>query len=218
VAQVFGPVRQLVRDSQNYSGARPVWCGGSLPLLTIQCPVYKEGLPVIRRTMQSVELAMKFYGKHKGKCNIFINDDGLQMIPGHAAQERKDFYQDKSIAWVARPRANADPSNGTVFERPGRFKKASNMKYALRISTLFAALRSTSLPEEQCWNAVKQQNPDVEMGGKIVLGDYILLIDSDTEVPKNCLALAVQELQDSPEVAILHFVSGVMNECHGYSF
>jgi len=82
VAQVFGPVRQLVGNSQNYSGARPIWRGGSLPLLTIQCPVYKEGLPVIRRTVQSVELAMKFYGKHKGKCNIFINDDGLQMIPG----------------------------------------------------------------------------------------------------------------------------------------
>ena len=47
-------------------------------------------------------------------------------------------------------------------------------------------------------------------GGNIRVGDYILLIDSDTRVPADCLLDAASEMEQSPEVGILQFNSGVM--------
>lgn len=47
--------------------------------------------------------------------------------------------------------------------------------------------------------------------GNIRIGDYILIIDCDTRVPKDCLLEAVSEMEQSPEVAILQHISGVMN-------
>jgi cellulose synthase/poly-beta-1,6-N-acetylglucosamine synthase-like glycosyltransferase len=43
------------------------------------------------------------------------------------------------------------------------------------------------------------------------MGDFILLIDSDTRVPTDCLLDAVSEMTNSPQVAILQYSSGVMN-------
>lgn len=40
--------------------------------------------------------------------------------------------------------------------------------------------------------------------------DYILIIDSDTEVPEDFLLDAVSEMEQSPDVAIIQFASGVM--------
>lgn len=47
--------------------------------------------------------------------------------------------------------------------------------------------------------------------GNVRLGDYILLIDSDTRVPVDCFLDAVSEMEQSPQVAIIQFSSGVMN-------
>jgi cellulose synthase/poly-beta-1,6-N-acetylglucosamine synthase-like glycosyltransferase len=47
-------------------------------------------------------------------------------------------------------------------------------------------------------------------GGNIRVGDYILLVDSDTRVPTDCLLDAVSEMDASPEIAILQYTSGVM--------
>jgi hypothetical protein len=46
--------------------------------------------------------------------------------------------------------------------------------------------------------------------GNIRVGDYILLIDSDTRVPVDCLLDAASEMELSPEVGILQYSSGVM--------
>ena len=56
--------------------------GSTLPHVTIQCPVYKEGLwAVIDPTVKSIKAAMSTYEMQGGTCNIFINDDGMQLIP-----------------------------------------------------------------------------------------------------------------------------------------
>lgn len=52
--------------------------------------------------------------------------------------------------------------------------------------------------------------------GNIRMGDYILLIDSDTRVPEDCLLDATTEMERSPEVGILQFSSGVMQVVHNY--
>lgn len=52
--------------------------------------------------------------------------------------------------------------------------------------------------------------------GNIRMGDYILLIDSDTRVPADCFLDAVSEMEQSPQVAIVQFTSGVMNVTDSY--
>lgn len=52
--------------------------------------------------------------------------------------------------------------------------------------------------------------------GNIRVGDYILLIDPDTRVPADCLLDAVSEMEQSPDVGIMQFSSGVMQVVHTY--
>jgi len=70
-----------------------------------------------------------------GTANIFINDDGMQLISSDMARARQDFYDENNIGWVARPKHNDNPDAGPVFLRRGKFKKASNMNYAMWVST-----------------------------------------------------------------------------------
>lgn len=52
--------------------------------------------------------------------------------------------------------------------------------------------------------------------GNIRIGDYILLIDSDTRVPADCLLDAASEMEQSPDVGIMQFTSGVMQVVNTY--
>ena len=47
------------------------------------------------------------------------------------------------------------------------------------------------------------QTPDQAFlaGGDVRIGEYILLVDSDTRVPEHCILPTVTELMNSPEVA-----------------
>lgn len=122
LAQLFGPVRQMSLNSKFYSArAPPRLRGPTLPHITIQCPVYKEGLSsVIAPTVKSIKQAISTYELQGGSANMFINDDGLQLIDEEERQARIDFYADHSIGWVARPKHG---ENG--FVRKGKFKKVS---------------------------------------------------------------------------------------------
>ncbi|KAF4633056.1 hypothetical protein G7Y89_g5069 [Cudoniella acicularis] len=151
-----------------------------LPHVIIQMPVYKEGLVgVIQPTIISLKSAISTYELQGGTANIFVNDDGMQLIPEAEAQT-----QDGEKAFI----------------RKGKFKKASNMNYALMISNkvedkLTLIERSSGWTQEGEYVAYDQCLAEVlteEEGrawveGKIRVGDYILLIDSDTRVPADCL-------------------------------
>lgn len=123
LAQCFGPVSQLTENSKYYSANPPQRIRtGVLPHITIQCPVYKEGLQgVIAPTIKSIKQAISTYELQGGTANIFINDDGLQLFKEeeeHLRKERIDFYADHNIGWVARPGHGKDG-----FVRKGKFKK-----------------------------------------------------------------------------------------------
>jgi len=47
--------------------------------------------------------------------------------------------------------------------------------------------------------------------GNVRFGDYILIIDSDTRVPRDCLLDSVSEMEHNPRCAVLQHASGVMN-------
>ena len=82
--------------------------------------MYKEGLKaVIEPTVKSIKQAISTYELQGGTANVFINDDGLQLMKNKKDRdERIEFYADHNIGWVARPGHN---DNG--FIRKGKFKK-----------------------------------------------------------------------------------------------
>lgn len=225
LAQCIGPVRQMTTNSRYYSALLPRRITGrTLPHITIQCPVYKEGLAsVIAPTVKSIKQAMSTYELQGGSANMFINDDGLQLISEEERQARIEFYADHSIGWTARPKHG---ENG--FVRKGKFKKASNMNYGLMLSNnveekLNMVQRGEdwtqadeAIEYERCLKEVLQENGRAWADGNIRVGDYIVLIDSDTRVPSDCLLDAASEMEQSPEVGIMQFSSGVMQVVHTY--
>ncbi|KAG5956990.1 hypothetical protein E4U57_002110 [Claviceps arundinis] len=225
LAQIFGPIRQLTINSKFYSARPPPRLQTSvLPHVTIQCPVYKEGLQgVIVPTVKSIKQAMSTYELQGGSANMFVNDDGLQLISEEDRLARIEFYADNSIGWVARPKHG---ENG--FTRKGKFKKASNMNFALMISCkVEEKLQAIHRPYEwsqhdeaqayeQALKEVLEEDGRAWADGNIRVGDYILLIDSDTRVPADCFLDAVSEMEQSPDVGIMQFSSGVMQVVHTY--
>lgn len=224
IAQMIGPIRQMKTNSRYYSALLPRRVTGTLPHITVQCPVYKEGLhSVIAPTVKSLKAAMATYELQGGSANIFINDDGLQIIDEEERQARIEFYQDHSIGWTARPKHGEDG-----FVRKGKFKKASNMNFGLMLSNnveekLAVIQRDDSWTQDdeakeydRCLKEVVEEHGRAWADGNIRIGDYIILIDSDTRVPVDCFLDAASEMEQSPEVGIMQFSSGVMQVVHNY--
>lgn len=58
-----------------------------LPHVTIQMPVYKEGLKgVIIPTVTSLLAAVRYYEEQGGTASIFVNDDGKRTFPRNAPE------------------------------------------------------------------------------------------------------------------------------------
>lgn len=222
-------------NSRYYSGlpsGRLRRDAGPLPHITVQMPVYKKGLDaVIAPTIESLKTAISTYEMQGGTANIFINDDGMDLISPEDAQARRDFYEDHNIGWVARPKQVEKPDkNGRAFLRRGKFKKASNMNYAMwisiRVEEMLAKVnRTEDWTQDQeadeydkalSWIIEEEGGGYMQADGDIRIGDYILNIDSDTRVPADCFLDFVSEMHRCPQVAILQFSSSVMNVTNNF--
>ncbi|KAH8109962.1 hypothetical protein DFH11DRAFT_1547865 [Phellopilus nigrolimitatus] len=128
-----GPIAQYHENSKYYSAIAPLpnkQVDNHLPHVTIQMPVYKESLEkVLAPSIESIKKAMQTYARQGGTSTIFVNDDGLQLLPPGDRDARLAFYANHGIGWVARPKHEDTPGG---FKRAGRFKKASNMNYGLK--------------------------------------------------------------------------------------
>ena len=190
IAELIGPISQLNLNSKHFSATCVPRLTRDLPHVTIQCPVYKEGLAaVIAPTVNSIKKAISTYELQGGTANIFINDDGMQLISDELRNERKDFYAAHGIGWVARPKHDSSPGG---FQRRGKFKKASNMNFAMDISCkLEEKLKTIERPrdwsstdeaEATAW-ALEQTVTDngniAWADGNIRIGDYILISKAD---------------------------------------
>ncbi|KAF7556470.1 hypothetical protein G7Z17_g1393 [Cylindrodendrum hubeiense] len=230
--QIIGPIGGATTNSRFYSFHKPclqrAYAEGFVaPKITIQMPVYKEGLEsVIIPTIRSLQAAISYYESRGGSANIFINDDGLRAgMSEEDAQARRELYHDNHIGWVARPIHNGEEK----YLRAGKFKKASNMNFALNVSRKveryvkdmveekFAAegtdMISDNEEEEMYQKALAQvleENPLAWAEGNIRVGEIILIVDSDTRVPVDCLLYSAAEMFMSPEVAIIQHSTGVM--------
>lgn len=198
--QMMGPIGSVSANTRFYSSQKPSLQraysdGFEPPKVTIQMPVYKEGMEsVIIPTIRSLQAAISYYESHGGSANIFINDDGLRAgLPDEDVKFRKDFYHDNNIGWVARPKHNGEEK----FVRKGKFKKASNMNFALNISQkvearlqeMVDASGSPFLDEaeeesmyQEALAHVLEENPLAMASGDIRVGEVILIVDSDTRV------------------------------------
>jgi cellulose synthase/poly-beta-1,6-N-acetylglucosamine synthase-like glycosyltransferase len=206
VLQIVGPVAHIRRNSQWYSAipAPQPEDRRMLPSVTVQIPVYKESLEgVIVPSLRSILKAVRYYIRKGGKANVFINDDGLQLVDNDERARRIAFYERHGLAYVARP-----PHD--VRERRGLFKKASNMNYCLNVATkveenmLAAEQRGRRItPAEalyQVWSS-KYYNKEFLAGGDVRVGDLVLLVDADTRVPKQCMWKSAPEFVECENLA-----------------
>ncbi|KAK1926386.1 glycosyl transferase family group 2-domain-containing protein [Papiliotrema laurentii] len=227
--QMFGPVAQCHQNSSYYSGKQPKRMTGKLPHITIQMPVYKEGLEgVIIPTVESLKKAITTYERQGGSVNIFIFDDGMQIWDEEEQEIRKAYYDRNNIGWTARPKHGADG-----YIRKGRFKKASNMNFGNRLSLRVEEIMDEGRPEPPTdpeeyanweWTgedeqelyedalakAIEESNGVAWAAGNIRIGELILIIDSDTRVPEDCFLDAASEFHQSPNIAIIQHESAVM--------
>jgi hypothetical protein len=69
---------------------------------------------------------------------------------------------------------------------------------------------------EQVLEQVVKEDGRAWAAGDIRMGDLILIVDSDTRVPEDCLLDAATEFHECPDIAILQHKSGVMQVVHNY--
>ncbi|KAF8242296.1 hypothetical protein K440DRAFT_607581 [Wilcoxina mikolae CBS 423.85] len=233
--QLFGPLSGVEGNSMYYSGKAPKpgrYPDYELPHVTIQMPVYKEGLKgVIIPTVTSLLAAVKYYEEKGGTASIYVNDDGMQLVKPELQEARKAFYELNHIGWCSRP-PHCTEEGDRFFLRKGQFKKASNMNYCLDFS-IRVEDEMLRLIEETCQaRGITQEELTIEeetelyekardtmverdggktwAAGNVRLGEIILIIDSDTRVPEDCLLFGALEMHESPEVALLQHSSGIL--------
>lgn len=95
IFQLFGPLSAVQENSIYYSAKAPKpgrYQDYELPHVTIQMPVYKEGLKgVIMPTIESCMAAVQFYEERGGTASIFVNDDGMQLVKPELAEARQVY-------------------------------------------------------------------------------------------------------------------------------
>ncbi|KAF8623867.1 hypothetical protein AX17_007269 [Amanita inopinata Kibby_2008] len=238
LSYVIGPVAQYHENSRYYSAVKPEpnpELDAHLPHVTVELPVYKESLEeTISPSVFSLKKAMQTYARQGGTSAIFVHDDGLQIISEEERQKRIAFYADHNIGWVARPPHSSEPDG---FKRAGRFKKASNMNYGLKLSLMmekhilaleaagqYDVVGQPSLEDKALELAIEEiyeengrkWKPWAHNAKSIRVGETILLVDSDTIVPEDCFRDAARELAECPDVGIIQHESDVMQVAHHY--
>jgi cellulose synthase/poly-beta-1,6-N-acetylglucosamine synthase-like glycosyltransferase len=234
----------ILRGEQGYRSAsfanRPLDTQGvTWPSVTIQIPVFREPFEaVIRPTLESARTAAQRYREKTGaRCNVLVCDDGLLCFAGNnlegalararstppAARStaeaellaRTAYYEDADVAFVARPW----PQPGVPgTERAGRFRKASNLNYALRLadrlepseplSEAHARFRTT-LSERACALGVS--------GGDVRVGEFIVQLDKDSMMPPDVIEATVPEFLADPTLAYTQHSTYPTNEDRYFS-
>ncbi|KAK3112111.1 hypothetical protein LTR53_011951 [Teratosphaeriaceae sp. CCFEE 6253] len=233
--QLFGPLSAVQENSMYYSAKAPKpgrYKDYELPHVTIQMPVYKEGLKgVVMPTIESCMAAVRYYEQRGGTASIFVNDDGMQLVKPELAEARQAYYELNNIGWCSRPR-HCTEEGENFFLRKGKFKKASNMNYCLDFAGRVEDDWLARIEEECQKRGCTQQDLSIEdeemlydeareaqierdggrtwAAGNVRMGEVILIIDSDTRMPEDCLLYGALEMHESPEVALLQHASGIL--------
>lgn len=72
---------------------------------------------------------MQTYARQGGTSSIFVNDDGLRLLPPADVAARLSFYATHNIGWVARPahtyNAKTNPQGMCSVPRRGRVSQST---------------------------------------------------------------------------------------------
>jgi len=178
LVNLFYPSKKLREDSKYYAYSKPeLKRDVNLPSVDIHIPVYTEDF--LEVIVPTLESSMIAKNYYRGICQIIVADDGICKLDTILAQQRIDYYNKNNISFLARP------SEG----RKGRFKKSSNM------NNIFCT------NEYLCSRNIRYIR-DIE-----TIGDYIILLDADSRIPKNAIELGVSFMIDNPNVGFLQFSS-----------
>jgi hypothetical protein len=204
------------------------------PAVTIQIPVFREGFEdVIRPSLDAAREAARRYREETGaRCNVLVCDDGLlhfarNDLQGALVEARRTrgrdrtpdqtellarvaYYEQFEIGFVARPY----PEPGVPgTERAGRFRKASNLNYALRLADRLEG----GEPLSEAHARFREMVPEhvYELGcwhGDVQVGDIIIQLDKDSVMPPDVIRATVPEFLDDPTLAYTQHASYPTNE------
>lgn len=209
VLQIIGPITHLQSNSKFYSYTRPTTtiARKDLPHITIHCPVYKEDLwDVIDPTIQSCRAAIATYEAQGGTANLMVADDGGQLRSEEEQKLRMQYYSVNNVSWTARR-----PHKKDGYLRRGLFKKASNLNHGLNLAAEVEDEYQRNKTEDGLVEEYDTARETVlsrrqyvdQCGGDLTVGSLMLIIDSDTRVPVDCILDAVLEFRDSPDLGII---------------
>lgn len=156
--------------------------------ITINVPIYDEDFKkVIRPMLRSCILARDLYNLNRsGSCNIVVNDDGIMKFIGdnldniynyEEVNNRISYYIKHNIGFTARGTRN----------RKGRFKKASNIN---------SWLNYIYKNDIQNFDELNTDDTSLIKYGNLSLGDYFILIDSDSIIPPDFLSSNICEFEN----------------------
>jgi glycosyl transferase family 2 len=204
------------------------------PSVTIQIPIFRESFEdVIRPTLDAAREAARRYREETGaRCNVLVSEDGLLYfarndLEGALAEARRTapaertpeqtellarmaYYEEFEVGFVARPY----PEPGVPgTERAGRFRKASNLNYALRLADRMEGGEPLSIAHAHFREMVPEHV--YELGrwqGDVRVGDIIVQLDKDSVMPPDVIRATVPEFLDDPTLAYTQHTSYPTNE------
>jgi|GEM_PF-1381206 len=211
----------------------------SWPSVTIQIPVFREPFEaVIRPTLESARKAAQRYREQTGaRCNVLVCDDGLLCFANNdldgalavarstppaersVAQSellvRTAYYDDTDVAFVARPW----PQPGVPgTERAGRFRKASNLNYSLRLADRLEPSEPLSEAHARFRTALPEQAYALGVSrGDLRIGEIIVQLDKDSVMPPDVIQATVPEFLADPTLAYTQHSTYPTNEDRYFS-
>ena len=234
----------ILRGEQAFRSAsfanKPIQIKGMRwPSVTIQIPIFREPFDsVIRPTLEFARKAAERYREKTGaRCNVLVCDDGLlcfanndldgaladaKSTPPNARSTAQSevlariaYYEDADVAFVARPW----PQPGVPgTERAGRFRKASNLNYALRLADRLEP--SEALSEAHSRFRMAQAECAFALGvsrGDIRVGEFIVQLDKDSVIPLDVIQATVPEFVADPTLAYTQHSTYPTNEDRYFS-
>lgn len=205
---LFGSWKNIRANSKTHS-AFPPPVPKVLPRVIVQMPVYKEDFEeTIKPSLEDIRGMIEYYRGKGGEAYMFINDDGLQLISEEDRQERLDYYHLHNIAYIARPAP-------ATLARRGLFKKASNMNFCLNFAMDVDAVQEEKQFEDHqdaIQHVIDSRPYPVLAGGPVGMAGVrnILLVDSDTRVPRKGLHQTVGEFDICPNLGFCQHNIGVL--------
>jgi hypothetical protein len=213
--------------------------GMTWPSVTIQIPIFREPFDaVIRPTLESARKAAERYREKTGaRCNVLVSDDGLLCfadndLEGALANARSTppnarstaqsellariaYYEDADVAFVARPW----PKPGMPgTERAGRFRKASNLNYALRLADSLEPSEPLSEDHARFRTALPERAYALGVSrGDVRVGEFIVQLDKDSVMPPDVIQATVPEFLADPTLAYTQHSTYPTNEDRFFS-